>query len=181
MTQFLWPRDFCLPTFPWILCKLPAHEAALNVQVTCKQPRQGGGRNLCLWIWAEAAASQHKVCAAACIWQRCRAPSCQQLYSAGQAFPRTGSAFGTCFPGGSADSLMQALLKCIGMNRLQAGRAVVLYARQDLLPVHIPALFVVLKLLGCWFQPTSLGPVGCRNHSSRCCECHMASQGTESM
>lgn len=55
----------------------------------------------------------------------------------------------------------------------------VLYARQDadFLPVHIPVLFVVLKLLGFWFQPTS---VGCRNHSARCCGSHVASQGMES-
>lgn len=59
VTQILWPRDFCLPTFCQIPCKLPAHEAALNVQVICKQPRQGGGTDLSLWIWAQAAASQH--------------------------------------------------------------------------------------------------------------------------
>lgn len=59
MTQILWPRDFCLPTFLQIPCRLPAHEAALDVQVTCKQPRRGGRRNLWLWIWAQVAASQH--------------------------------------------------------------------------------------------------------------------------
>lgn len=38
VTQILWPRDFCLPTFPQILCKLPAHKAALNVQCSANSP-----------------------------------------------------------------------------------------------------------------------------------------------
>lgn len=57
-----------------------------------------------------------------------------------------------------------------------------LYERQDadFLPVHIPALFVILKLLGFWSHPTSLGSVGCRNHGARCCESHTDSQSMES-
>lgn len=40
-----------------------------------------------------------------------------------------------------------------------------IYARHDagLLPVHVPASFVVLKLLGFWFQPTPLGLWSGRN------------------
>lgn len=45
---------------------------------------------------------------------------------------------------------------------------------------HIPAWFGLLKLLGFWFQPTSLGSVGCRNHGTRGWEAHMASQCMES-
>lgn len=80
-------QRFPPPTFPKIPCKLPAHAAALNAQVTCKQPRQEEGE-------ISGCGSGHRLlplstrgCAAVCIWQRCRVPSCQQLCSAGQAFP----------------------------------------------------------------------------------------------
>lgn len=46
-----------------------------------------------------------------------------------------------------------------------------IYARHDagLLPVHVPASFVVLKLLGFWFQPTPLGLWSGRNCGAGCC------------
>lgn len=53
-------------------------------------------------------------------------------------------------------------LKRVGVDGLQAGCGAVIFARQaaGLMPVHVPALFVVLKLLGFWFQPTPLRSVG---------------------
>lgn len=116
-------RDFCLPTYPQLPCRLPANK----------------GSHLCL---------------------------------AGRAFPRRCLGFGIFFSEGKRWFTEAGLsLKRVGVDGLQAGCGVVIYARQaaGLMPVHVPALFVVLKLLGFWFQPSPLRSVGRQKCSYGCC------------